>query len=180
MRVYAAGFRRISVLVFLGFAACGGDPSVPSDEGGLSEGGTKGTPGDGGAPNSGEGGTGAIVVPFGGSGGGITPGKCTPKTCDDLDAECGTVADGCGKVLECGDCDDDEVCGLKEANTCTAPDELCVPIDEDEACADKECGFEGDGCGGTYECGTCDDGEACGVEVPFQCSPADGGPTTCQ
>ncbi len=29
---------------------------------------------------------------------------CTPSTCDDLSAQCGSIDDGCGTMLECGDC----------------------------------------------------------------------------
>jgi len=29
---------------------------------------------------------------------------CTPKTCDEINAECGEVDDGCGSSLKCGDC----------------------------------------------------------------------------
>lgn len=182
MRVCAAGFLKIGFLVVLASSACGGDPNVASNDGGLSEGGTTGKGGgdDGGASNSdGEGGSGAVVIPVGG-GGNINPGKCEPKTCEDVGAECGTIPDGCGDVLDCGECDDDGICGLKKANKCTSPNDVCERIPEDEACAGKQCGFEGDGCGGTYECGTCEDGEVCGSEVPFECGPDTGGPTTCQ
>lgn len=58
---------------------------------------------------------------------------CTAATCDSLGLTCGTADDGCGRQLECGDCQ-------------------CTPV-----CAGKSCGP--DGCGG--QCGTCVD--ACGV-----------------
>lgn len=32
------------------------------------------------------------------------PPKCTPKTCQDANAKCGYVADGCGSVVDCGVC----------------------------------------------------------------------------
>src|SRR5690606_39051818 len=45
------------------------------------------------------------------------------------------------------------------------------------ACAGKSCGEVGDGCGGTWNCGSCTGGESCGGGgVPFQC----GKPHSCQ
>ncbi len=95
---------------------------------------------------------------------------CTPKTCEELGKNCGSVADGCGNLLECGKCGSGELCGIVEANTCTDPASLCKPLTQAEACAGKECGIEGDGCDGSYDCGSCATGYACGSETPFQCS----------
>ena len=86
---------------------------------------------------------------------------------------CGKVPDGCGEVLDCGGCPRGGICGLVSPNVCSTQqdiDDLCQPLSEKDACAGKECGVEGDGCGGTYECGTCKDGEGCGFEEPFQCA----------
>lgn len=108
---------------------------------------------------------------FGGGGG-----PCVAKTCEDLAAECGKASDGCGGTLQCGDCGEGEACSVVEQNVCTNLESLCTPIDEETACADKECGKEGDGCQGFYECGQCDDDEMCGALVPFQCdAPLFGG-----
>ncbi len=101
-----------------------------------------------------------------------TDDECEPLDCDDLDADCGPIADGCGGIVECGDCDDGAGCGILEPNTCTPFADLCVPQEEEEACEDKECGLVGDGCGGSYDCGQCGDGEACGVAKRFQCDEA--------
>lgn len=68
----------------------------------------------------------------GGSGGGST---CTPKTCADVGANCGRVADGCGGLtVACGTCGANETCGgggtanICATNaTCTGP--LCAQID---------------------------------------------------
>lgn len=98
--------------------------------------------------------------------------NCEPTSCSELDVQCGKVADGCGKLLDCGACDDDERCGVIERNVCTRLSDLCQPIDEEEACEGKECGVEGDGCGGTYDCGSCDDDEICGVVTAFECGQA--------
>lgn len=32
------------------------------------------------------------------------PPECAPKTCEDLNAECGFAPDGCGNILDCGPC----------------------------------------------------------------------------
>lgn len=145
-------------------AACGGSPSVTSD-------GDTGNP-TGGRP--GTGGTGGEGVGFAGNTGSV----CEPETCETLSKNCGSVPDGCGGILECGECEDAALCGLVVSNACATEDdleELCQPIDSAEACADKQCGVEGDGCGGTHDCGSCPTGQACGVEAPFQCSPAASG-----
>ena len=34
----------------------------------------------------------------------IPPDTCDPATCEDLEIECGKVDDGCGTMLECGEC----------------------------------------------------------------------------
>ena len=99
------------------------------------------------------------------------PRGCQPITCEEAEAECGNVPDGCGGILNCGGCGDGSECGIVADNECTRLVDLCIPVDKDEACADKECGKEGDGCGGTYNCGSCKDGEGCGVKAAFQCDP---------
>jgi hypothetical protein len=43
---------------------------------------------------------------------------CVPTTCQKLDAQCGTIADGCGGMLDCGACKEDQVCGLNRPNHC--------------------------------------------------------------
>ena len=56
-------------------------------------------------------------------------------------------------------------------------DDLCHPISRDDACDGRDCGVEGDGCGRTYDCGSCDRGDVCGLESPSLCgTPPDGGP----
>ena len=159
------GARVASVLLLGCFVACGSDPqfeliddSIPDDNPTT----TGGRGGGAGNPNPGTGG-GKVVDP------GNVP-SCVPKSCDELGIECDTVADGCGKVQDCGGCGKGEMCGIVEHNVCTPLDELCTPIPEDEACEDKQCGKVGDGCGDTYECGKCDDGEVCGGEEPYQCA----------
>lgn len=159
------------LLVSLGtlFAACGNDPNAPVEDDGPSSdsgGGRDSGPGND-AGTGDDSGSGGNQVSLGGGSGIGNP--CVPESCEDQEAECGTVSDGCGDVLECGSCDDGEACGIVTDNVCTAIDELCEPLKKSEACSDKECGQEGDGCSGVYDCGECDDGESCGLGGPFLC-----------
>ncbi len=93
--------------------------------------------------------------------------QCQPQTCDDVGAECGPIADGCGDLVECGDCPDGEICGGDGPNQCGM--NTCDP----RTCEDvgAECGQIGDGCGDSVDCGPCADGETCGGGgIPNQCS----------
>lgn len=52
---------------------------------------------------------------------------CTPTTCEAVGAQCGSVGDGCGGSLACGDCTGEEVCGGGGvANVCAVPP-ACPP-----------------------------------------------------
>jgi hypothetical protein len=93
-----------------------------------------------------------------------------PQSCAAQSKSCGVIADGCGGTLDCGSCADGASCGIVTANVCTSLSELCVPATQAVACAGKSCGVEGDGCGGTHDCGGCADGELCGLLAPFQCA----------
>ncbi len=95
---------------------------------------------------------------------------CEKKTCKDLGANCGDTVDGCANTLHCGDCASDEKCSIETANVCTKLSDLCKPITKADACSGKQCGIEGDGCGGQLDCGSCKAGEACGIQSPFTCS----------
>jgi hypothetical protein len=94
---------------------------------------------------------------------------CKATTCKEQNADCGKIADGCGDFIDCGGCDDGAKCSIVTTNVCTTLSDLCVKLSKADACEGKECGSEGDGCGGTYECGACDDGYACGQKEAFQC-----------
>ncbi len=101
---------------------------------------------------------------------------CVPLTCVALDAECGEAFDGCGRMLNCGTCPEDLVCGILEPNKCDAS--ACIPVSSADACEGK-CGTVDDGCGGAYECGPANGGIECspptwcgGSGVPNEC----GGP----
>ncbi len=51
---------------------------------------------------------------------------CVPMTCDDIQASCGMIADGCGNMVDCGDCTLPETCGGGgETFQCGQP--TCVP-----------------------------------------------------
>jgi hypothetical protein len=163
------GARLASLLMLGAFVACGSDPQFemvddlnPDDN--PTSGGRGGTGG-----NSSTGNGGKVVDPGTGM-------KCEPKSCDELGAECDTIADGCGKVQDCGDCGKGELCGVVEHNICTRLDSLCKPIPEDEACDGKQCGKVGDGCDDFYDCGSCDADEVCGGEEAYQCAEAMSGP----
>ena len=80
---------------------------------------------------------------------------CTPWTCAQAGAACGTIPDGCDGMLECGECTEEDI--------------ACVPRTCDSINA--TCGESADGCGGTLDCGTCDDGGACitGACVQLEC-----------
>jgi hypothetical protein len=36
---------------------------------------------------------------------------CTPKSCLEMGADCGPVADGCGGIVDCGTCAPPQICG---------------------------------------------------------------------
>jgi hypothetical protein len=82
---------------------------------------------------------------------------CTPKTCPQLGAECGSVSDGCTETLQCGTCTQaNYVCGAKTPNQCG-----CVP----QTCASlgANCGSVSNGCGDVIPCGACTGSEGCGA-----------------
>ncbi len=154
--------RLFTVLLAGAFAAaCGSSPDAPREPGG-----PIGEEGTGGKPPIDDDHT--VLPPDTNI---DDPEDCKPTTCKEQGKNCGSIADGCGSLLECGKCDSGELCGIVSTNVCTNLESLCQPLSKAEACAGKECGAEGDGCGGTYECGSCGVGEACGLQAPFQCSP---------
>ncbi|MCB9740173.1 MAG: hypothetical protein H6747_12985 [Deltaproteobacteria bacterium] len=83
------------------------------------------------------------------------PPPCTPKSCGDLGYGCGTADDGCGKVLDCGGCPTDKVCGGDHQ----CGDKPCAP----KTCKDLAvaCGPASDGCEKTLDCGGCGSGQLC-------------------
>ena len=73
---------------------------------------------------------------------------CVPTTCEELGAECGIIADGCGAQRDCGSCRTG-VCGGGGRNKCGV--DPCSP----KTCAElgASCGEISYGCGGTVHCG---------------------------
>ena len=82
---------------------------------------------------------------------GLPEQACEPAT-DCGDVTCGSIDDGCGGALACGEC--------AEGSTCTDGScvEDCVPSQD---CGDATCGPVDDGCGGSIECGECPEGQGC-------------------
>jgi hypothetical protein len=77
----------------------------------------------------------------------------------DQGISCGPAGDGCGNVIQCGNCKTGETCGGGgKSGVCgTAP---CTA----KSCAQQgiSCGPAGDGCGNQLDCGTCPIGQSCG------------------
>jgi hypothetical protein len=101
--------------------------------------------------------------------------NCLPKTCDELGISCGRAPDGCGGVLQCGECTAEGVCPMGGRAGACSP---CVP----QTCASQSfnCGSQGDGCGGTLDCGTCDPCVPCLSGVCAGVFVSDCVPATCE
>jgi RHS repeat-associated protein len=55
---------------------------------------------------------------------------CQPSTCHGVGANCGTVSDGCGSMIDCGACEVPETCGGGGvSNVCGIPDLPPDPVD---------------------------------------------------
>lgn len=78
-------------------------------------------------------------------------GSCSPKTCVQLEAMCGTVPDGCGGTIDCGSCPAGQTCGGGGINQCGSS--ACVP----KTCAQLgvKCGWTSDQCSAAIDCGEC-------------------------
>lgn len=97
--------------------------------------------------------------------------SCEPVSCVDKGFDCGKIPDGCGDIVDCGLCPEGHVCGAEAPNVCLDPETLGDPVPMADACAGKQCGSEGNGRGGSYDCGQCAEDEICGVLENFQCAP---------
>ena len=118
---------------------------------------------------------------------------CVPTTCDPAAGAryCGTVGDGCGRAIDCGD----NCAGLKSGWVCNTSTNACVggatcqKLVCDGTPNARYCGKVGDGCGGTVDCkdtcstfnagwvcdpsmGLCTGGPTC---VRLSCTAAGGG-----
>jgi len=95
---------------------------------------------------------------------------CTPLTCEQRQAQCGYISDGCGGLADkvgppaltdyCGDCPAGQLCGADPSKPNTCGKNPCTP----RSCSDlgAVCGQVNDGCGGlTPDCGMCSGTESC-------------------
>lgn len=118
-----------------------------------------------------------------GSAGDVDAGPCDPLTCAGVDAKCGSIADGCGHLVDCGPCQAPETCGGGGVPYhCGDPTSVdaatCQPVD----CAAQNlfCGPAGDGCGHTLDCGPCAGLDTCGGGgEPGKCGHVVCSPRTC-
>jgi hypothetical protein len=74
---------------------------------------------------------------------------------------CGTIGDGCGSTIDCGQCPAGQVCGGgadPQPGVCGAI--TCVP----KSCTQQgfNCGAASDGCGNIIQCGSCAVTQTCG------------------
>src|SRR5215467_809828 len=104
------------------------------------------------------------------SGDGSNHGPCKPKSCADQGFTCGPNTDGCGDLIDCGNCTAPAFCGGGGFSKCGGNANVldggtnCVP----GTCASEgiQCGKAGDGCGGLVNggqpCGTCTPPQICG------------------
>jgi formylglycine-generating enzyme required for sulfatase activity len=96
------------------------------------------------------------------------PDACMPKSCQDRNATCGTIEDGCGGTKPCNSCTPPSTCHMTESdgtgNMC-----MCTPL---TSCSEGgyECGMPPDGCFGSLNCPSCaDSSDACTNSI---CTPA--------
>lgn len=64
----------------------------------------------------------------------VDAGPCVPITCEDADAECGAIDDGCGGSLACGDCALGEACGFVRPLRCGGECASDADCDRGEVC----------------------------------------------
>jgi hypothetical protein len=159
-------------LIAAAVASCGasGGNTTSSNFGGHT--GTSGT-----GAHGGSGGSTSSTISLGGnggSGGATCPGA---TTCAKQGVTCGTIADGCGGLLQCGTCTAPETCGGGGTpGQCGMA--TCMP----KSCSDlhANCGPVGDGCGHQIDCGTCTAPDTCGGGgVASQCGVGPCTPRTC-
>lgn len=83
---------------------------------------------------------------------------CVPKTCEQIQANCGSAPDGCGGEVACGTCPDGQTCGGGGSNQCGTGQCTAKSCSELQA----ECGLASDGCSLVIDCGECTAPEVCG------------------
>jgi hypothetical protein len=121
---------------------------------------------------------------------GAGPGSmCKATTCDQPTGRyCGSIGDGCGKMIDCGNCPSGMSCGTGTRASVCVPATCTAPL-PCKLSNGQYCGMVGDGCGNTIDCGTCPMGETCGGRgtkgvcaappdptcKPIDCNPMGGG-----
>jgi len=93
--------------------------------------------------------------------------QCKARSCAEAGWTCGENGDGCGGVIQCGDCPTSQRCGSKGFSVCGPGPMACTP----QTCQQlgDECGPAADGCGGLLQCGTCLPPLTCGAQAPWRC-----------
>jgi hypothetical protein len=97
-------------------------------------------------------------------------GACAPESCAQQNIGCGPAGDGCGNLVQCGNCPPGQTCGGGGVpGQCGAVDAgSCVPLTCQKL--GVSCGPAGDGCGNLIQCGTCALPQTCGGGgTPGQC-----------
>lgn len=95
---------------------------------------------------------------------------CVAKKSCIAGTTCGTVDDGCGRQLACGDCAAANTCSSSTANSCACKPKTCSDVG-------ATCGSYPDGCGtvldcwpsGTSACGPGNSKGSCGGGGPYTC-----------
>lgn len=108
----------------------------------------------------------SVTINLDGSNDGSNP-NCKKLTCADQGISCGAAGDGCGAIIQCGDCTPPATCGGGGTPSVCGGTTGCIP----KTCQDLgfDCGPAGDGCGAKIECGTCTAPEFCGGGGPSKC-----------
>ena len=80
---------------------------------------------------------------------------CSPKSCLQVGAACGSIDDGCGGTVDCGSCTAPDTCGgAGVENQCGCTVKSCAQLG-------VNCGEVDTGCG-AVDCGECSAPETCG------------------
>ena len=87
--------------------------------------------------------------------------RCIPVACDSqMWQYCGTIGDGCGGVLNCGECrDPGRICGICRPNICSSDEGNPTTCQQE---AYNYCGDIDSGLGCPLHCGACPAGQSCG------------------
>ncbi|MBS2029685.1 MAG: hypothetical protein JST54_17430, partial [Deltaproteobacteria bacterium] len=181
--VFACGLAALLVVSGCGSSSTTSGTSHPSS-GAAGASGTNGSSGhsSGNTTGSGTGNTSSTNGTTTGSGTGTTGGQdgggCGLRTCQSANANCGPIGDGCGGIIQCGDCAGGDFCGGGGASRCGPGN--CTPT----SCLalGLDCGAVSDGCGGVLDCGSCSGSDFCGGGGPNKCGSGtyvDGGNASC-